>query len=333
MNALIPTIEIGAREELPRVSTGIPQLDFILGRYDKKDKEFRLGMPLASLYEIYGPPYVGKSTLAMYLSARVDPEGLVAMVDLEAAVEVPYLRNILIGAGFHGLFRVLAMVDERGKIRPQEDVIQESVDMLLEAEATAGVLDSVGMFAPVAEVSSDLTDAVMGRRAKILAAAARRLMARLRGEEKAYFMVNHELDYLGHGGIYTPGGKTKTYASGVRLRLKSQQTGLPHGGVLSKVVVTKLRSGGIRKSEKEAFICIIPNFGISPELSTMFEAIDAGKATGKDMRKAVTVGGQKIARIKDLFDKAMERDTEIFKPFYEVMEWKYEPIHITIGTE
>lgn len=297
---------------VPRVTTSIPGLDRILG-----DRNGNIGMPLSSVYEVYGAPGTGKSSLSLFLSAKVEPAGCVVVIDLEnATLEPSYLRSLLSVAGFTGTLRVLSLFDKKGELLLQEDVIQGAVDLLAE-EATSCILDSVGMMATVSETSGALTDANVGRRAKVIANATRRLLNRLRERDKAFFFVNHQHAYIGGMGYYTTGGDTMKYGSGVRLRVAMKESDLPLRGMLSEIIVTKLRHGGTSK-ESRTLMCLIPGFGISPQLSVMFDAISQGKATRESY---VKVDGKAVGRIGDLFDLAVNGEVAKFEPFYEVMEY------------
>jgi RecA/RadA recombinase len=276
-------------------------------------------MPLGVLYELYGPPGLGKSTLGIFLSARVKLDGLVVMADVEGSIrDADYLRSVLVGAGFKGTFRLLPLADDKGKPLLHEDVLQSAIDALWE-DASAGILDSVGMFTPAAEAKGDVADAIVGRKAKVITNATRRIIARLRDMSgSAFFVINHQLALIGSQGFYTPGGDGLKYGAGVRMRLFQKESGLPEGGIVTEAIVTKLRYGGTRK-ESRIYICLIPNFGISPDLSVMFEAISEKKATREEV---VKIGNKSMGRIGKLFEKALERDRETFIPFYEVMGYQ-----------
>jgi RecA/RadA recombinase len=314
-----PVFELPENVHLPRVMTGIPKLDRILGSQNNK-----LGMPLRSLYEIYGPPGSLKSSLGIFMAARVNSSGVIVTADIEGGFEKEYVRSVLITAGFGGRFRLLSMIDDKDVPRFHEDVVQELADSL-DADADAAVLDSVGAVTPIAEVKGDLSDAIIGRRAKLMASLTRRALTRLMYENKIFIAINHQHSIIGGHGFWTPGGDTLKYGASVRLRMRAKEYGLPTGAILTEAVVTKLRYGGTR-SDSQALICGIPDFGISPEMSVVFEALQAKAATSSSKSKMsdgtyITVGKEKFKAI-DLFNSAINRDRDVFKPFYDAMEWE-----------
>lgn len=298
--------------EQHRVSTGIPGLDWLL-----RDAQEVGGLPLRALYELYGPPGSGKSTLALYLAGRVEAQGKIVLVDLEVSAETGHMRSTLQQAGFRGRLHVIRPVREDGKVIPVEDVCQSAIDSLVMEGTSAVVIDSLGMFTTLSEVQGDLTDANMGRRGSAVARLTRRILYRLLEREGIVIAVNHEHVVLGGMGYWTPGGRTKEFGANARMRLFMVEKNLPYGGIVSKLLLSKLRYGGLR--DEHTHIVVVPGYGVIPELCVMFDAIDMKKA--QRTSHGVSVGGKTVGRLSTIFEKVLSGERDICVPFYEEMSW------------
>ena len=70
------TVE-GEYPEVSRISSGIYSLDYALSSQNN------LGMPLRTIYEVFGRPGAGKSSLVYYLAGKVNPNSRIELCDLE----------------------------------------------------------------------------------------------------------------------------------------------------------------------------------------------------------------------------------------------------------
>ena len=320
---------IGDIYPVQRVETGLWSLDRALGfRGDN-------GVPLRSLFELYGHEHSGKSTLAWYISAKVNPAGTVWIADLEGTIEEKYVIEVMRNAGFGGTIRVANYIEnKKGKdaLRSHEAQFQDAIDSLLQQEVSAAVVDSIGMFWPLVDSFKELGERSVGQRAKTVADASRRIAAWLRITEdpKLCFYINHVSPNIGGRGFDTPGGMTKKYAANVRVWLQRIDNDIPEGSgnFLAEARVQKLKHGGANPGRR-GLIFFIPGFGISKEITDVFDCIRLKIAergavikllqynakTGKD--EMVSMG-----RIGDLVEKAQEPEKHValFNNFAEALE-------------
>ena len=302
----------GQTYTIERTSSGLYSLDKILGG----------GMPLRVAYELYGNPFVGKTTLALYLAGKVKPSGKIGVVDLEMALEHNYLASAVAQSGFDGKVKVVDFyVTKAGekKLRPHEEMIGDAAKSLLDPEMNAIIIDSIGMFTPIAEQEGDIGEAFMGQRARDMAQFTRKVMPYLRIADgaKAAFIVNHVHDELGGRGRVTPGGVVFKYGAAVRLMMYRGDADFPGGCFRALLVVDKLRYGGVIRDENKAFAFVVPGVGISPGMSALLDCVDLGIA---ERGAYVKLRGKSVGRLKKLVEAAQERDETALAPFAEELK-------------
>ena len=307
----------GQTNDFLRVRTGLHSLDHLLASRD------RIGYPLRTAMELYGPPGVGKSTLGMALAGiicRETDQKLIELVDLETSMEVEHMQSTLEHVGFDGVLHVEEAVDKKGKPISHEVMLKEAIDMLT-GDAGAVIIDSVGAIIPTAEMENDLTAANMGKRAQLVAKMNRRILSKLRVAEKPKLVIeiNHMYQAIGYRGHITPGGDAKGYAVANRLILKKAEI-LDDGSSHVQIKVEKLRYGGVVPNRK-GYVYIIPGYGVSPEMTAVFDCFISGLATRGSY---VKVGGVNAGRLRDLIEKARTGDHEIFKPFFDALAGGFE---------
>jgi len=311
---------------LSRFPTGLYGLDRAIGFNGE------WGGPLRSLYEVYGHPGVGKSTLCYYLSSKVASTGEVVLADLEGTMDGPYLMSCAMNAGFDGTLRIVGFKDtkKKDKVRTHESMMQEAVDALKDDKVNAAVIDSVGMMQPVLEREGDLEESFVGRRALAVTRMARRVSTWLRVTErpKAMFVVNHVNPIIGGRGHDTPGGKALKYAASVRLMIhlaQREEKEKELGVLVSEVSVEKLRYGGTNKTRKAIF-ATLPGIGLSPEVTAMYDCFLIGLAKRESYVKALYRGEWKsVGRIGDLLESAMSGDTSRLSVFGELLAEREDP--------
>ena len=320
---------IGDMFPVTRYETGLWSFDKALGfRGDN-------GVPLRSLFELYGFEHSGKSTLGMYLMAKISEEGIIWIADLEGNLDKEYAKEVVENAGFTGTIRVADYIntDKRKRLlRSHEEQLQDTIDSLLEPEVSAAMVDSIGMFTPIVDSNKDLGERSVGQRAKTIADASRRCAAWLRivSRPKLIIYINHVHPKIGGQGYDTPGGQTKKYAANVRVWLQRIENDVPSGtgNFLAEARVQKLKFGGANKSRK-GLVYFIPGFGVSKQMTDVFDCIGQGIAKREASIKLKQYDDKKgdfvwnsMGRIGDLAKKAEEPDKNkaLFGHFADALE-------------
>lgn len=300
------------RGQITRKSTGLYSLDQAMASAGNG------GLPMRNLVEVYGNTHVGKSTLTYYLSGTIAERGTIDLCDLEG-LDPTYLRNVLLNSGFRGHVKVINDVD-KGKPRHHSDMVNEMArDFIDGASTNVAILDSVGAFIPNAESDGDIGEAFMGRRAQTIAQFVRRMVSHLKAKEQdgSVFVVNHVHSVIGGQGHVTAGGDTLKNLATVRIMLWQKQiikAGDTTIGYLVGGKLEKLRYGG--KGRGFQFI-LIPDYGISRELSAMFDCFELGLA---ERSTHVKIGDKSFGFISKLFESAKDGKKDKFDPFFELLE-------------
>jgi len=146
---------------------------------------------------------------------------------------------------------------------------------------------------------------------------SRDIVAWLRAAKRPNLIIgiNHALPPIGGQGYIAPGGETKNFAANARLRM--WRTENFEGGIfVAKVKAEKLKYGGVSK-RRIGHICIIPEWGVSPDLSAMFDCFELGLA---ERSTTVKIGKKSLGYLeKTLFKAAVEGKHAKFEPFYELL--------------
>lgn len=308
---------IGTYPYINRRRTDLFSLDMALSN------QGNLGAPMRGIYEIYGYPNAGKSTLSYFLAGKLSPQSQIAVCDLEL-LDTDYLKKAVGMSGFKGKIRIMDLTDPKGKYHSHEDVMTQMVRSL-ESDSGVAILDSVGAIQPIAEAAGDFGEAFVGKRAKLVAQVSRALSGalRLKDEEGAAIVINHTHQIIGGRGHTTAGGETLKYLASVRLMIWTQEIIMdtaeekPIGFVVAGQV-EKLRYGG---RNRRFNYYIVPNLGVHPGVSAMFDCFELGLAARE---KTVKLEGKSMGYLKkDLLEYAMSGKNRKFEPFQEALA-KYE---------
>ena len=146
-------------EDIQVVSTGSLGLDIALGVG---------GLPRGRVVEIYGPESSGKTTLTLQVIANCQKNGgTAAFVDAEHALDPSYAEKLGVN------------VDDLLVSQPDTgEQALEITDMLIRSGALdVVVIDSVAALTPRAEIEGDMGSAQMGKQARLMSQALRKLTA------------------------------------------------------------------------------------------------------------------------------------------------------------
>jgi RecA/RadA recombinase len=311
----LPTFEIsGSLAPVVRQSTGLFSLDRAL-----RSMESNTGMPMDCIYEIFGAPNIGKSSLSYYLAGVINKEARIRLCDLEK-FDPDYMLKSLVTSKYHGNVTVIGNMDAKGKAKDHEDMLRELADFMGEPDTSAGILDSIGALAPVQEMEGEPTDANMGRRAKAVAAFTRRLVSNLNKPSPIHriaFIINHVHGVIGGRGHVTAGGDTLKFLAAVRLYLfygEIIEANDEPVAFITRGAVEKLKWGGRGKEFKFA---IVPNVGISPGLTALVDCVTLKLATRESV---VKLQGTSFGYISKLVDYARDGQEKKFEPFHEALQ-------------
>lgn len=307
----------GQLNDFTRVRTGLYSLDNLFANH-RGD----IGLPGSTVTEWYGPPSIGKSTIVMYLAGKVSAETggtLLPFADLENAYELGHMRQNLSGSGFTGNAFLVQGLDKKGKARSHEEMLEEIVTSLKQPEVSAIVIDSIGAITPSAEMNNPIGAANMGNRGRVMAQVSRKMLyfLRIADRPKYAFLVNHQYEALGKiGQRVTPGGNAKSYAASIRVTMYAKER-FEWEDTHVALRADKLRIGGVRKNDR-GYVYIMPNFGVSPEMTAVFDCVVAGHA--ERTSRGIKMNDKNYGYLRTMREQVLTGDAQWWTDFRDALD-------------
>lgn len=297
-----------------QVTGQIPRKGRLITGWMSFDRAFinragEIGLPLYKLYEMFGPTGSGKTTLAACIAAKINASGTIEYGDLEGQ-DNDYIKSLLEIQHFTGTLNWLFKEED-------EELLDDIASGLHREETSCAILDSIGAISPIAERQSSLADVNMGRRAQLLAKFTRRAVYHLRMRESpaVCFMLNHQLAVIGskYPMTLTPGGDTKKYLAGERLKFKIDEK-FDDDSYTVKVTVEKNRMG---YSGREAKLFVLAGEGVHTGMTAVMDCIDLKLA---EKAHTISLNGKSYGYMKNLIGYAGQGDPEPFVPFLAALQ-------------
>ncbi len=187
------------------ISTGSLGLDAALGIG---------GLPRGRIIEVFGPESSGKTTLALHVIAEAQKKGgICAFVDAEHALDPEYARKIGVRLG-----ELLISQPDTGEqaLEIVESLVRaNSIDVI--------VVDSVAALTPKDEIEGDMGSAQMGKQARLMSQALRKLTAITAKSNTIIIFINQirmQIGVMFGNPETTTGGKALKFYTSVRLDIR-----------------------------------------------------------------------------------------------------------------
>jgi len=200
------------------ISTGSRQLDYIIANRPNG------GLPEGRIVEIFGPPSIGKSHIAIQIARSTQAlGGIVVYIDTENATSVENLG--LLGVDIKKRF---VYVDTHCT----EEVLSIAESTILKAKAmdknvpVTIVWDSVAASSPKAELVGDYDKESIGLQARAISKGMRKITGVIANQNVLLICLNQIRTKIGvmYGDpTTTPGGKAIPFHSSVRIKLGAGQ--------------------------------------------------------------------------------------------------------------
>jgi len=179
--------------------------------------DHKCGIPKGRVIEIYGPEGVGKSTLALHISAEANKKGYeVAYQDTEHGLDINYALEI----GVKPDLFYLAQPDVgEDAFELAHDFIRKGIKLI--------IFDSVVSIVPRAEIEGSMDDKHMGAHARLMGQGLRKLIPALGKNKTTAIFINQVRMNIGNYGNpeVTPGGKALKFYSFIRLEIRAPRSG------------------------------------------------------------------------------------------------------------
>jgi recombination protein RecA len=200
------------------ISTGSKQLDYIISNRPNG------GLPEGRIIEIFGPPSIGKSHIAIQIARSTQQMGgIVVYIDTENATSVENLGllGVDVSRGFvyvdtHCTEEVLAI---------SENTIMKAKAMDKDVPVTI-IWDSVAASSPKAELLGDYDKESIGLQARAISKGMRKITGVIANQNVLMICLNQIRTKIGvmYGDpTTTPGGKAIPFHSSVRIKLGAGQ--------------------------------------------------------------------------------------------------------------
>ena len=228
------------------------------------------GIPCGRVTEIFGPESSGKTTLCQHIIAEAQKMGgVAAFIDVEHALDAVYAARC--GVNVDELYISQPDTGEQALEIAEALVRSGAVDVI--------VVDSVAALVPQAEIEGDMGDATMGRQARLMSQALRKLSGAIKASNTAMVFTNQlrmKIGVMFGNPETTTGGMALKFYSSVRLDLRLIQSLKSTGEVIGSRVRARVKKNKVAPPFKVAEFDIMYDQGISRE----GDVLDLGEAYG-----------------------------------------------------
>ena len=191
--------------DVEAIPTGSLSLDIALGIG---------GMPRGRIIEVYGPESSGKTTLTLHTIANAQRAGgVAAFIDAEHALDPEYAKRI--GVNVNNLLISQPDSGEQALDIVETLVRSNAVDVV--------VVDSVAALVPKAEIEGEMGDQHVGRQARLMSQALRKLTAIIAKSNVVVIFINQlrmKIGVMFGNPETTTGGNALKFYSSIRVEVR-----------------------------------------------------------------------------------------------------------------
>ncbi len=234
--------------DVEAIPTGSLSLDIALGIG---------GMPRGRIIEVYGPESSGKTTLTLHTIANAQRAGgVAAFIDAEHALDPEYAKRI--GVNVNNLLISQPDSGEQALDIVETLVRSNAVDVI--------VVDSVAALVPKAEIEGEMGDQHVGRQARLMSQALRKLTAIIAKSNVVVIFINQlrmKIGVMFGNPETTTGGNALKFYSSIRVEVRKSAQVKKGEEVVGNQVNVKIAKNKVAPPFKTTSFFIMYNEGIS----------------------------------------------------------------------
>ncbi len=231
------------------------------------------GLPRGRVIEIFGPEGSGKTTLALNVVAQAQKQGgKTAYIDAEHALDPEYAAKL--GVKINDL---LISQPDNG-----EEALNILESLVRSEMISVVVVDSVAALTPKAEIEGDMGQQHMGRQARMMSQALRKLTALSAKSQTMIIFINQirmKIGIMFGNPETTPGGLALKFAASVRLDVRRIAQVKKGEDVVGSRVKVKIVKNKVAAPFKLAEFDIMYGKGIAFEADVLNAALKVGVVT------------------------------------------------------
>jgi recombination protein RecA len=272
------------------------------------------GIPRGKIIEIFGPESSGKTTLALHVIAEAQKRGGIAVfIDAEHALDPKYAQKI--GVDVDNLY--ISQPDYG------EQALEIAESLLRSGAVDVIVIDSVAALVPKDELEGEIGEAHVGKQARLMAQALRKLKSLAHNANAAVIFINQLREKIGvvfGNPETTPGGRALKFFADMRLEVKRVGEAKEGDNKVGSRVRVKVVKNKLAPPFKEAEFDMIYGEGICKLCDLIDTASELGviKKSGAWYSYGETRLGQGRDQAKKFLQENPELAQEIEKKVREV---------------
>jgi recombination protein RecA len=272
------------------------------------------GIPRGKIIEIFGPESSGKTTLALHVIAEAQKRGGIAVfIDAEHALDPKYAQKI--GVDVDNLY--ISQPDYG------EQALEIAESLLRSGAVDVIVIDSVAALVPKDELEGEIGEAHVGKQARLMAQALRKLKSLAHNANAAVIFINQLREKIGvmfGNPETTPGGRALKFFADMRLDVRRVGDAKEGDNRVGSRVRVKVVKNKLAPPFKEAEFDMIYGEGICKLCDLIDTASELGviKKSGAWYSYGETRLGQGRDQAKKFLQENPELTQEIEKKVREV---------------